>query len=337
VNDDCLKLTTYFGLRDRNNDGLVADMLLDVYCRMKLETSLLLLGAEGFGLKHHLRSDLHADLAGSLPLVSIAIDTRERIEIALETVTRSKHRGLLTLEPARMLTGRVGESALYDVTKLSVYLQQQERVFGQPAFMAICDLLYRRGLAGATVLRGVDGTVRGERKRAKSFSLNAEVPVMVTIIGTGEQIGTVIPELAGLLRRPLFTLERVQVCKHGGKLLAHPYPPPGERTANRNAQQKLVIYASEPAKNGRGPIHSTLIRRLGRCKSAAGATSLPGIWGFHGDHFPHGDRLFQLRRRVPMMTTLIDTPEGISNAFNIVDELTVDRGLVTNEIVTVLR
>ncbi|MBV8940350.1 MAG: DUF190 domain-containing protein [Solirubrobacterales bacterium] len=58
-----------------------------------------------------------------------------------------------------------------------------------------------------------------------------------------------------------------------------------------------------------------------------------GIWGFHGDHAPHGDRLLQLRRHVPVVTVVIDTPDRIAETFEVVDELTDEAGLVTSEMV----
>ena len=109
---------------------------------------------------------------------------------------------------------------LGEATKLTVYVGRQERVYREPAFVAITDLLYRHGIAGATVLLGVDGTRGGRRFRAKFFARNAEVPTMIIAIGSGEQIATILPELGGLLHEPLITLERVRVCKRDGKLLA---------------------------------------------------------------------------------------------------------------------
>jgi PII-like signaling protein len=58
-----------------------------------------------------------------------------------------------------------------------------------------------------------------------------------------------------------------------------------------------------------------------------------GVWGFSGDHRPHGDRLFHVRRRVPVVTSLVDTPERIERWFRIVDEVTAGTGLVTSELV----
>jgi PII-like signaling protein len=61
------------------------------------------------------------------------------------------------------------------------------------------------------------------------------------------------------------------------------------------------------------------------------------MWGFHGDHPPHGDRLLQLGRHVPAVTSVIDTPERIEAAFDIIADLTAEQGLVTSETVPVTR
>jgi len=336
VNNDCLKLTTYFGERHRTEDQFVADALLDLYGRKEVEVSVMLRGAEGFGLKHRLRTDRLLTLSEDLPLVSIAVDTRARIENLLDEVTRLKRHGLVTLERARMLTGEVGTVALpeelHEATKLTIYVGRQEQSGGAPAFVAICDLLHRRGIAGATALLGVDGTAHGVRQRARFFGRNAEVPMMIIAIGAGEEIAGVLPELGRLLARPLLTLERVRVCKRDGQLLAPPTPLPTTDERGLAMWQKLMVYASEQARHGRSPLHVALVRRL-RESGASGATCLRGVWGFHGDHPPHGDRLLQLRRHVPVVTIIVDTPERIAESFKIVDELTDEAGLVTSEMV----
>ncbi len=336
MNDDCLKLTTYFGERHRTDDRFVADALLDLYGRREVEVSVMLRGAEGFGLKHHLRTDRLLTLSEDLPLVTVAVDTRARIENLLEEVTQIKRHGLITLERARMLTGDVGTVALpeelNEATKLTIYVGRQEQIGGSPAFVAICELLHRRGIAGASALLGVDGTAHGVRQRARFFGRNAEVPMMIIAVGAGEQIARVVPELGALLARPLLTLERVRVCKRDGELLASPMALPATDAHGLAMWQKLMVYASEQARHGRSPLHVALVRAL-RESGAAGATSLRGVWGFHGDHPPHGDRLLQLRRHVPVVTIVVDTPERIAQSFEIVDELTDQAGLVTSEMV----
>jgi PII-like signaling protein len=336
VNADCLKLTTYFGERDRTPDGLLADELLDIYGGHRLQVSVLLRGVEGFGRLHHVHTDRLLSLSEDLPVVSIAVDRRDRIESMLELVLQIKRRGLITLERARLLSGELGPielpEQLGEATKLTVYVGRQERVERTPAFVAVCDLLHRRGVSGATVLLGVDGTRHGRRTRARFFARNADVPLMIIAVGPGDTIANLLPELNGLLSDPLVTLERVRVCKRDGELLARPHELPGTDEHGRAMWQKLMVYTSQSATHEGRPLSLEIVRRL-RQSQAAGATSLRGIWGFHGDHVPHGDKLRQLRRHVPVTTITVDTPERTVAAFDIIDTLTTEHGLVTSEMV----
>ena len=340
MNEDCIKLTSYFGERRRAGGVFVADALMDLYGRHEIAASILMRGTEGFGLKHHLRTDQSLTLSEDLPLVAIAVDSRPRIEAVLDQTLHLSGPGLITLERARLLTGEISPvvqpESRHEATKLTMYLGRQERVCRTPAFIAVCDLLHRRGIAGATALLGVDGTARGRRERAAFFSRNAEVPMMVIAVGSGERISKVLPELGALLARPLLTLERVRVCKRDGELLARPGELPGTDEHGMALWQKLVVYASEAARHGGQPLHRAIIGRL-RSAGLSGATAVRGMWGFHGDHAPHGDRILQLGRHVPVLTTVIDTPERISAAFAIIDELTSDCGLVTSEIIPAMR
>ncbi len=227
MNDDCLKLTTYFGERDRaHGGGSLADALTEIYARHELQTSVTIRGVEGFGREHHLRTDRLLTLSEDLPLVSVAVDTRGRIETAMAEVERLRFHGLVTLEQARMLTGSIDPaSKLDEATKLSAYVGRQARVDGRPAYEAIVELLQAHGVAGATVLLGVDGTAHGVRQRARFFSRNAEVPVMVIAVGDGESIAAAVAGLGAVLTCPLITLERVRVCKRAGQRLDEPWQP----------------------------------------------------------------------------------------------------------------
>jgi PII-like signaling protein len=329
VISDGLKLTSYFGERQRAGGQFVADALLGLYGEREVATSILLRGAEGFGLKHRLRTDLSLSLSEDLPLTAIAVDRRELIEALAPEAIRLTGSGLVTLERARLLSGDLAAGAVTGnggSAKLTIYLGRQERVSRVPAFMAVCDLLYRRGIDGATALLGVDGTAHGQRQRAAFFSRNTEVPMMMIAVGTEGRLARVLAELGALLARPLITVERVVVAKRDGRLLA------GLPEGTGSEWQKLMVYTSEAARQDGQPIHRAIVRRL-RSAGISGATTQLGIWGFHGAHAPHGDRLFQLTRHVPAVTSVIDTPARVSTAFGIIDELTTGSGLVTCETV----
>ena len=340
MNEDCLKLTTYFGERDRTDGRFLADALLDVYERHALQVSALFRGSEGFGLKHRLHTDRLLTLSEDLPIVSVAVDTRERIEQVVGEVERLAGDGLITLERARMLTGSIGNGRLPEefdeATKLTVYAGRKERIGGEPAFRAVVELLRRRGVAGATVLLGVDGTAHGVRQRAKFFGGNADVPLMIISVGSGASIADAAADVGQLLPRPVMTLERVRLCKRDGRRFAEPPRVAEPDDRGLATWQKLMVYAGEQSRHAGHPLHTTLMRRL-RVAEVSGATALRGIWGYHGDNEPHGDRFWSLRRHVPVLTVIVDRPESIRRAFAIVDELTDETGVVTSELVPAFR
>jgi PII-like signaling protein len=197
-------------------------------------------------------------------------------------------------------------------------------------------MLYRHGFAGAAVFLGVDGTKNGTRRRASFFSRNVDVPVMIIAIGAGDQAAEAIPELEAMLRQPLLTLERVQLCKRDGQRIARPASLPEADDQGRALWQKLMVYTSEATLHDGVPIHRAIVRRLFDSGAATGATVLRGIWGFHGDHKPHGDKVIQLTRQVPVTTIVVDSPERIAASFDIIDTVTERHGLVTSELVPAL-
>src|SRR5437588_12823707 len=93
-----------------------------------------------------------------------------------------------------------------------------------------------------------------------------------------------------------------------------------------------MVHVEEQAKFEGHPLHVELVRRL-REAGAAGATVLRGVRGFYGDHEPFADRLFSLRRNVPVHVVAIDTASNLRRLWPIVDEVTGEAGLVTSELV----
>jgi PII-like signaling protein len=339
VDEDAVILTSYFRER-RRAGGSRGEALIDLYGLRSVAASVLLRGIEGHG------SGQPADVGGTLPsaedppLTAVVVDTAPRIDAVLGEVTGIAQPGLTTWERARLLSGEIdpvwlGESSS-EATRLTIYCGHADRVFQVPAFEAACELLYRREIAGATVLSGIDGTVGGRRQRAHSFRRDGDAPVMVVTVGSGERIATILPELGGLFRHPLMTIAKVRLFKRDGKIISSPETlPDGDdpATSARMAPQvKLTVYTSEAARiNGR-PTHREIVRLL-RAAGVGGVTSHRGTWGFHGEHPPHGDHFPRHGRHVPVVTTVIERADRIGTALDVIDALTPDRGLVTAETV----
>jgi len=145
-----------------------------------------------------------------------------------------------------------------------------------------------------------------------------------------------LPALGQLVERPLLLLERVRVCKVAGHRLASPTELPESDPSGLPMWQKLMVHAPEYARHGGLPLYMDLIRRL-REAGTSGATAVRGFWGYQGDQPPHGDGLFSPHRRVPVVVSVIDTPERTRRWFEIVAEVTSESGLVTSELVPAAR
>ncbi|MGZ4269633.1 MAG: DUF190 domain-containing protein [Solirubrobacteraceae bacterium] len=311
MSHDALKLTTYLGERDRAHGAFAADALAALYARHELRTSIVLRGALGFGVKHHLRSDRLLTLSEDLPIVSVAVDDAARVAPVAAEAAALLEEGLVTTERAQLLDGE--ELAPAAEAKLTLYMRRGDD------HRAAVACLQRHGVAGATVLLGVDGTAGGARRRARFLGANTGVPVMVISVGASDRLLAAAAELGA--NAPA-TVERVRVCRRDGAALAEPEHdgPPG-------TWQKIMVYGGDAG---------ALVRGL-RAAGAAGATVLRGIWGYHGDHAPHGDVLWQVRRRVPQLTIAVDAPERVARWWPVVQELTAGTGLVTSELVPTLR
>nr|MDT0526492.1 DUF190 domain-containing protein [Streptomyces sp. DSM 41633] len=88
---------------------------------------------------------------------------------------------------------------------------------------------------------------------------------------------------------------------------------------------------SETAQHDGVPVHRAIVRRLLQSGTAGGATVLRAVWGFTGEGKPHGDKLCQFGRHVPVTTIVVDTPQRIAASFELIDEITREQGVVSSE------
>lgn len=334
-----LKLTSYFAERQRVGSQFLAESLLDLYTERGVACSVMLRGISGFGRRGVIRTDEKLTLSEDPSVTIEAVDTAAAVSALAGDVAEMTGSGLITVERAALLGDDPAAFPLPDgdsQVKLTMYIGRSRRINGSPAFYAICDLLHRHGFAGVTVLLGVDGTSHGIRRRAHFFSRNLDVPLMIIGVGSASDVRQVLPALAAMPHRPLITAERLRVCKRDGRLLTGPPALPAHDNRGRPLWQKLVVHTSEATRHDGVPIHRALVRQLQESGATSGATVVRGVWGFHGEHEPHGDKLIQFGRQVPVMTILVDTPERIARSFGIVDAVTGRHGLVTCETVPAL-
>jgi len=99
---------------------------------------------------------------------------------------------------------------------LRVFVGERDRHGHQPLYEAIVVEARKAGLAGATVLRGLQGFgASSVLHTAKLLELSDDLPMVVEIVDAGEKIEAFLPVLDGLMASGLVTLEKVRVLRYG--------------------------------------------------------------------------------------------------------------------------
>ena len=95
---------------------------------------------------------------------------------------------------------------------LRVFIGEKHKSDGRPTYEAIVRLARERGLAGATVLRGIEGFGRSSRLHtAKILTLSDDLPIVVEIVDAADKIDAFLEELDPLVSGGLVTVERAEV------------------------------------------------------------------------------------------------------------------------------
>jgi PII-like signaling protein len=95
---------------------------------------------------------------------------------------------------------------------LRIFIGESDKYHGRPLYEVIVDEARRKGLAGATVLRGTLGFGASSLiHTAKLLRLSEDLPMVVEIVDKPERIAEFLPVLDTLIADGLVTLERVRV------------------------------------------------------------------------------------------------------------------------------
>ncbi|MGH2977050.1 MAG: DUF190 domain-containing protein [Gaiellaceae bacterium] len=98
---------------------------------------------------------------------------------------------------------------------LRLFIGESDTWHGKPLYQAIVERVRREGLAGATVLRGIEGFGADSRLHtSRILHLSEDLPVVIEIVDTPEQIDRVVPILDEMVGEGMLTLERVQIVSY---------------------------------------------------------------------------------------------------------------------------
>lgn len=99
-----------------------------------------------------------------------------------------------------------------DATKLTVYTGDSFRYGRRLLYRVIVEMLHEEGIAGATVVHGIEGYGADKRiHTARILDLSADLPLMIIAIDRTEKIEAVLPRLDEMVDKGVVTTEPVRV------------------------------------------------------------------------------------------------------------------------------
>jgi len=103
-------------------------------------------------------------------------------------------------------------------TLLRIFFGESDKHNRKPLYEAIVIKARELGLAGATVSRGIMGFGADSRMHsAKILRLSGDLPVLVEIVDSEENIQKLLPFLDEAVQEGLITMEKVRVIKYRHK------------------------------------------------------------------------------------------------------------------------
>jgi uncharacterized protein len=98
---------------------------------------------------------------------------------------------------------------------LRIFVGESDRWEGKPLYEAIVHRARAAGLAGATVLRGLEGFGAHSRLHTtRILRLSEDLPVVIEIVDEAPRIEAFIPQLDEMVTEGMVTLEKVRVIAY---------------------------------------------------------------------------------------------------------------------------
>lgn len=96
-----------------------------------------------------------------------------------------------------------------------IFIGESDTYHHKPLYQAIVERARERGLAGATVIRGIEGFgARSHLHTARILRLSEDLPVVIELVDTEEKIKAFLPVVDEMIADGMVTLEPVEVITY---------------------------------------------------------------------------------------------------------------------------
>jgi hypothetical protein len=98
---------------------------------------------------------------------------------------------------------------------LRIFIGESDTWHGKPLYQAVVQRVREEGLAGATVLRGIEGFGASSRiHTARILRLSEDLPLVIEVVDAEDKINAFVPLLDEMITEGMVTLEKVEVLAY---------------------------------------------------------------------------------------------------------------------------
>ncbi|HEY5381805.1 MAG TPA: DUF190 domain-containing protein [Acidobacteriaceae bacterium] len=219
--------------------------------------------------------------------------------------------------------------------KVSIYLSEGATHHGVSTYSSVLDFLFFRGVAGATVLKGVAGFGANHHIHSANFvEIADKLPVKIEFIETPEKVNQLLPKLEELVGSSLIELQETTVIK--AEDISTPERPPSADTIKIQGKARLMqIYFGESDRWDDKPLYEALVQAL-RANDIAGVTVFRGILGYGAHRRVHKESPLHLSHDSSIMLSIVDTEEKLQSFLPLADKM-VQEGIIVMSDVDIIK
>jgi len=222
---------------------------------------------------------------------------------------------MLTKGPAKKVTIFINEDTQHHLTALHDSLM---------------TFLMHKGISGATATRAFSGFGSHHMLHTPKVEVLAQhLPIRIEFVETSDKVDELLPTLYEMVTDGLIEVQDTTVVK-----LARPssHTEPKMPHERKEGPAKLLrVFLGEADRWHDEALYEAIVKKL-RMMDVAGATVYRGILGYGAKGHEHKKSFLHVSRDLPVMISVVDTPEKIRAAAEVIEGMLEDGLIVISDV-----
>lgn len=214
--------------------------------------------------------------------------------------------------------------------KVSIYLSEGSTHHGASTYATLLDFLFFRGIAGATVFKGIAGFGADHHLHSTSLiDISDRLPLKIEFIESQEKVDEILGKLQEMVGSGMIEVQETTIIKA-------PQTPAPVSTRSTSVKiegkaQMMRIFIGESDRWQGKPLYEALVSAL-RANDLAGVTVHRGILGYGAHRRVHKDKPLHLSHDSSILLSVIDTEEKLRSFLPVIESMVTEGLIVLSDV-----